>query len=197
MFERPMVAARAVSRAGLWFGGALILLAAMLIGVDVLLRRFLDRSLGGADELSGYALAIGFVWAMPATLLDRGHIRIDSLYIKFPVSLRITLDIAGVLAMIAYFALVAWLGWGVVEQSWVSGSRSQSALETPTIIPQFAWWLGLAFFLLVATLLLARVAAMLLAGQTAEIVQLIGTRSAEEDVEDELRSIESRKGVGA
>jgi len=44
---------------GLWFGGALVLLAAVLIGIDVLMRKFLARSIGGADELAGYALAVG------------------------------------------------------------------------------------------------------------------------------------------
>ena len=188
-----MVLARRVSRAGLWFGGGLILLAAVLIGVDVLLRRFLDRSIGGADELSGYALAIGFVWAMPATLLDRGHIRIDSLYVRFPIVVRVVLDFVAVLTLTGFFALVAWQGWGVVEQSWVSASRSQSALETPTIVPQLMWWVGLLFFLVVAVLLMGRVLLLMRAGALAEVVGLIGTRSAEEEVADELRSIEGRK----
>ena len=53
-----MTGARQFARWGLWFGGALILLAAVLIGIDVLMRKFLDRSIVGADELAGYALAI-------------------------------------------------------------------------------------------------------------------------------------------
>ena len=69
---------------GLWFGGALVLLAAVLIGIDVLMRKFLDRSIGGADELAGYSLAIGTAWGLGAALLDRAHIRIDSLYVLLP-----------------------------------------------------------------------------------------------------------------
>ncbi|MBM3526170.1 MAG: TRAP transporter small permease subunit, partial [Alphaproteobacteria bacterium] len=82
-------------RFGLWFGGALILLAAVVIGIDVLMRKFLARSIGGADELAGYALAIGTVWALGAALLDRAHIRIDSLYVLFPAALRVALDLLG------------------------------------------------------------------------------------------------------
>ena len=33
--------------------------------------RFLDRSIGGADELAGYSLAIGTAWGLGAALLDR------------------------------------------------------------------------------------------------------------------------------
>ena len=182
-----------VSRWALWFGGALMLLAALLIGVDVLLRRLFDSSIGGADELSGYALAIGFVWALPATLLDRGHIRIDSLYVHFPLLARVLLDIFGLLCLLGFFALVAWHGYGVVEQSWMSGSRSQSALEVPTVIPQALWWGGLLYFLSVGLMVLGQSLSLLLRHDHVDVVAMIGTRSAEEEVGDELRSIESRR----
>ena len=68
---------RRLSQWGLWFGGALVLLAAILIGVDVVLRVVFNRSIGGADELSGYALAIGTVWSLGAALLDRALIRFE------------------------------------------------------------------------------------------------------------------------
>ncbi|MBL8700036.1 MAG: TRAP transporter small permease [Alphaproteobacteria bacterium] len=181
-----------VCRAGLWFGGALILLAAVVIGIDVLMRKFLDRSIGGADELAGYALAIGTAWALGAALLDRSHIRIDSLYVLFPAPLRVALDLAGLALFIAFFGLVAWHGLGVVEQSWVSGSRSQSALETPTVIPQAIWIAGLAVFLASAALLLLRAAALALAGDLGAVVRIAGTRSAEEEVEDEIRDLKER-----
>src|SRR6476469_826802 len=134
--DQTLTGARRFAQWGLWFGGALVLLAAVLIGIDVLMRKFLNRSIGGADELAGYALAIGTAWSLGAALVDRAHIRIDSLYLWFPGTLRVALDLAGVALMIAFFGLMTWHGWGVVEQSWTSGSRSQSALEVPTVIPQ-------------------------------------------------------------
>src|SRR5215831_1184128 len=120
--ERSLAAMRQLTRWGLWFGGTLVLLAALLIGVDVVLRKFFSRSIGGADELAGYALAIGSAWGLAAALVDRAHIRIDSLYILFPRWLRLALDLAGLLLLIGFFALIAWHGSGVVMQSWVSGS---------------------------------------------------------------------------
>ena len=95
---------------GLWFGGALVLLAALLIGVDVLMRKFLARSIGGADELAGYALAIGTAWGLGAALIDRAHIRINSLYMLFPRRLRLALDLAGLVLFVAFFALMTWQG---------------------------------------------------------------------------------------
>src|SRR5882762_506577 len=152
--DHAMTGVRRFAQWGLWFGGALVLLAAVLIGIDVLMRKFLARSIGGADELAGYSLAIGTAWGLGAALLDRAHIRIDSLYMLFPQKLRLALDLLALVLLVGFFALIAWHGLGVVSQSWVSGSRSQSALETPTVIPQALWIAGLAAFVAIGALLL-------------------------------------------
>jgi len=163
-----------------------VLAAALLIGVDVTLRKFFDTSIGGADELAGYALAIGTAWSLGATLVDRAHIRIDSLYVRFPRWLRLALDFAGIALLLAFFGLIARHGWNVAQQSWVSGSRSQSALQTPTVLPQSIWLAGLALFLLVGLALLARAAFLAARGEAAAAEKLISTRSAEEEVQQEI-----------
>jgi TRAP-type C4-dicarboxylate transport system permease small subunit len=186
---------RRLTRWGLWFGGALILLAALLIGVDVILRKFFTRSIGGADELAGYALAIGSAWGLGAALMERAHIRIDSLYLLFPNWLRTALDIAGLFLLVGFFALVAWHGSGVVTQSWTSGSRSQSDLQTPTVIPQLAWIAGLLLFVVVGLHLLVAALARLRAGDLAGVARLIGTRSAEEEVDEEIQALQGLKSA--
>jgi TRAP-type C4-dicarboxylate transport system permease small subunit len=186
-------ALRRLTRWSLWFGGALILLAAVLIGVDVVMRKFFAASIGGADELAGYALAIGTAWGLGAALVDRAHIRIDSLYVLLPAPVRLVLDVVGVVLLVGFFGLVAWHGFGVVEQSWTSGSRSQSALETPTILPQLVWFLGLVGFVIVGTVLLAHALSVGARGDRAGMARLIGTRSAEEEVEDEVRDLIDRQ----
>jgi TRAP-type C4-dicarboxylate transport system permease small subunit len=188
-----MTGVRRFAQWGLWFGGALVLLAAVLIGIDVLMRKFLDRSIGGADELAGYSLAIGTAWGLGATLLDRAHIRIDSLYVLFPQKLRLALDATAVVLMLGFFGLTTWHGLGVLAQSWSSGSRSQSALETPTVIPQALWIAGLGTFLVIGLLLLADAVRLAAAGDLRGMARLISTRSAEEEVEDEIRDLEDRQ----
>jgi len=189
-----MTSVRRFAQWGLWFGGALILLAAVLIGIDVLMRKFLARSIGGADELAGYALAIGTTWGLGAALLDRAHIRIDSLYVHFPQKLRLGLDALALILLVGFFALIAWHGSGVVSQSWTSGSRSQSALETPTVIPQALWIAGLAVFVVVGVFLLVNALRLGLSGDLRGMAGLISTRSAEEEVEDEIRDLKDRQG---
>jgi len=181
--------ARRLSRFGLWFGGALVLLAAVLIGVDVTLRKFFNASIGGADELAGYALALGTAWSLGAALLDRAHIRIDSLYVLFPRRLRLALDFAGIALLLGFFGLIAWHGWSVVRQSWVSGSRSQSALATPIVIPQSLWLVGLALFFVIGVALLAHALILIARGKPEAAAREISTRSAMEEVEDEIRDL--------
>jgi TRAP-type C4-dicarboxylate transport system permease small subunit len=188
-----MTGVRRFAQWGLWFGGGLILLAALLIGIDVLMRKFLARSIGGADELAGYALAIGTTWGLGAALLDRAHIRIDSLYVLFPQKLRLALDVLALVLLVGFFALIGWHGWGVVAQSWTSGSRSQSALETPTVLPQAVWIAGLIVFVLVGLFLLVTALRLGLSGDLRGMAQLISTRSAEEEVEDEIRDLKDRQ----
>jgi TRAP-type C4-dicarboxylate transport system permease small subunit len=188
-----MTGVRRFAQWGLWFGGALILLAAVLIGVDVLMRKFLTRSIGGADELAGYSLAIGTAWGLGAALLDRAHIRIDSLYVLFPQKLRLALDLVALCLLVGFFALIAWHGLGVLSQSWTSGSRSQSALETPTVIPQALWIAGLVAFVAVGLLLLVDALRIIGSGDLRAAARLISTRSAEEEVEDEIRDLKDRQ----
>lgn len=183
-----------ISVFGLWFGGGLILMAAVVIGIDVLMRRLLETSIGGADELAGYALAIGSAWALPAALLDRGHIRIDSLYTHFALRTRLVLDLLGLGLFITFFGLLAWHAWGIVEQSFDVGARSQNALETPIVVPQAIWAIGLTYFVLVGVLLGARAMALFAAGDPGAAVRLVGTRSAQEEVEDEIRDLQVRAG---
>jgi TRAP-type C4-dicarboxylate transport system permease small subunit len=167
-----------------------VLASALLIGVDVTLRKLFNASIGGADELAGYALALGTAWSLGAALVDRAHIRIDSLYVLLPRPARLALDFAGLALLVAFFGLIAWHGWSVVQQSWASGSRSQSALQTPTVIPQAIWLAGLAFFFLVGIVLLAYAALLVSRNRHAAAAEAISTRSVHEEVKEEMRDLE-------
>jgi TRAP-type C4-dicarboxylate transport system permease small subunit len=194
--EKVMNFARRLCQMGLWFGGALVLLSAVLIGIDVLLRKMFGTSIGGADEIAGYSLALGTSWSLGAGLLDRAHIRIDSLYAHFPRGLRLALDLVGLALFLGFFGLVAVRGWDVVEQSWISSSRSHTALETPTVIPQFLWVAGFAILLVVGVALFVHAILLMARGQHAAATRVISTRSAAEEVEEEIRFIEERESEG-
>ncbi|WP_286977820.1 TRAP transporter small permease subunit [Pseudomonas sp.] len=61
------------------FGGIFIALSGW-ISIEVLARKLLGVSLQGANELGGYALAVGATLAFTLALFGRNHIRVDVFY---------------------------------------------------------------------------------------------------------------------
>ncbi len=187
---RLQAIAEGISRVGAIIGGAMLLIASLVICVDITLRYTISKTLGGADELSGYALAISSAWGFSAALLSRSHIRIDTLYVRVRTRVRAALDLLSLVTFASFIALITWHAWGVVRQSWDSGSRSLSELETPVIIPQALWFAGLVFFVMVALLLLARSLHAVLRGDLPKLFELIGSKSAVAEAEEEVRATE-------
>lgn len=185
--------ARTLARAGAWFGGALVALAAVLITVDVILRKTINQTLGGADEISGYVLAIGTAWALALTLLDRAHVRIDSLYTLLPVGARTVLDLVALVSLMVFGGFLAWQGWGMAMKSLQRGSVSLTPLATPQAIPQFLWVAGLAFFVAVMVLLLVRALTFLVTGRIDEAHRLLGSRTALQELEEAIEEQERYK----
>jgi TRAP-type C4-dicarboxylate transport system permease small subunit len=168
-----------------WAGGALMLAAAFLVSAEVILRKFFLISLGGADELSGYAFAISTAWALSFTLLRRAHVRVDALYGQLPQRLRAVLDIAALVAVACFAFLLAWHAGAMWQTSWDFAARATTPLQTPLWIPQGLWALGLVLFVLVTLALLARTALALVAGDLPTVRALAGARTIEEDAADE------------
>lgn len=185
--QRLQTAAESISRVGAVVGGAMLLIASILICIDITLRYTLALTLGGADELSGYALAISSAWGFSAALLSRSHIRIDTVYVRIKsITVRALLDLISLATLLFFFGMVTFYAWGVVRQSWVSESHSLSAIEAPLIVPQGLWFAGLVFFVLVCLLLLARGLLAFAQGRYGELFKLIGSKSAVEEAEEEI-----------
>lgn len=170
---------------GLWFGGILILLAAIVIGVDVILRRFLTISIGGADELAQFALAIGSTWAFAGALVDRCHIRVDSAYHFFPKAIQRTADFVSLILFLVFFSLIAWHAKDMISQSWISDTISRSSLQIPMVIPQGIWLLGLLSFLFSIVITLLAGIHFWISGNIDEVKKLAGVKSIDEEVIEE------------
>ena len=180
-----------VARAGAIVGGAMLLVAALTICVDIFLRYAFALTVGGADDLSGYALAIASAWEFSAALLSRSHIRIDTVYVRVrSPRVRAALDVLSLVAFLLFGALVTWHAWGVFSLSYSSGSRSQSAIEAPLAIPQGLWFAGLAFFVAVAALLLARALRAYAKGDLRYLFATIGSKSAVAEAQEEVVAVE-------
>lgn len=171
----------------------MLLGSAFVIGVEVVIRKVFSLSMGGANELSTFGLAIASAWAFSFTLLERAHVRIESLYEILPPRLCAILDLLAHTVLTGVVAIVTWYGFQVFQNSVNMGSRTLSPLALPVAIPQFFWLAGLIYFLLVAALLLLRAAVALVTGDVATVQRVIGPRGIARELEQELEQVRERR----
>ncbi|MFO7647861.1 TRAP transporter small permease subunit [Halomonas sp. 3H] len=166
-------------------GGVLILMTVVLVTVEVFSRQLMGRSAVHATELTGYVMAISTSWAFAYTLLRKAHIRIDALYLNFPMRIRGGLDLLALLAMALFCVLVVGAAFEVAKDSFTGGARANTPLGTPVWIPQFLWVMGLAWFSLAVGLMTLRVLLGLLAGDVEGVQRLAGSPTLDEQISDE------------
>src|SRR3954471_21999524 len=116
-----------LARVSGWICGLLLTLSAFLIGLDIALREIFVLTLGGANELSGYALAVSSSWGCTVALVHRMHVRIDSVYTHLSPRIRALLDIIGLAALIYFLTFVTFYAYKVLEQSCISRAISPAA----------------------------------------------------------------------
>jgi len=184
--ERIMKLTHRLTCYGVWFGGGLICLSAFIVGFEVLIRKVFNLSIGGADELSGFALAIGTAWALGFALLERAHIRIDSVYMWMPLSVRAVMDLIGLVVFFIFFGFMTIRGWSTFFETVALNAHSISPLGTPLVYPQFLWVVGLTFLMAVTSLLLVQVLGRLIRRDFVGIQAAVGSKTVREELEEEL-----------
>ena len=174
-----------LSRVLVWIGGVLILGSAVLVTIEVLLRKFFNYSIGGADEISGYAFAVATTLGFAFALFERAHIRVDALLVTLPRGARIALSFFGLALLIGFAGIIGWQAWGLVGDTLQHGSRSITPLRTPLAIPQIPWLFGWAFFVLCGIVLFIASLWTLIKGDAAATERMIGAKTLDEQIEDE------------
>jgi TRAP-type C4-dicarboxylate transport system permease small subunit len=166
-----------------WIAGATILLGCGgLITIDVVTRAIFRRGVVESFELSGYALAVGIGLGLASTVTAKANIRVDILLDLFPRGLRRAADLLAAIALAVIAVALAWYCWGTVQQSWRMDAKSVSSLQTPMVIPQGLWWIGIFWFAVVAVLAPIRALRRLLAGDVAGFDARIGSLRVEEEI---------------
>ena len=182
-----------ISRFAVWVGGAALLLAAIMVTLDVLARKFLGVTMSGSDEISGYVFAGGTTWAYSYCAIHRSNIRIDALYNFLPNQTRAILDVVGLTLLFIYMALLTYHGWDVFQTSWERNSAAISTLATPLWIPQIFWITGLFMFLITLAFLILYSGVALITGQIDTVQAVAGTLSVQEEIEEETHGISEIK----
>ncbi|WP_416897093.1 MAG: TRAP transporter small permease subunit [Minwuia sp.] len=174
-----------VSRVLAWIGGALILGSALLVTVEVLIRKFLGTSLAGADEISGYAFGIATTLGLAFALFERAHIRVDALFILLPGFLRAILNLLGLALLVGFAAIITVMAWQMVGDTLKHGSHSITPMRTPLALPQIPWLAGWVLFVVAGLLLFFGALLATLRGDTASADRLIGVKTLDEQIDDE------------
>lgn len=135
-----------------YLSGLLFLLTALYITFDVTGRRF-GVFTRVTDEMSGYALAVGTMFALAYALRVGGHVRIDVLLPYLPRPVRRGLDLLAVGLMALFAWVLTFFAWRQVLFSWSIKAKAMSFIGTPIYIPQFFVALGFTVLLVEASLL--------------------------------------------
>ncbi len=155
--------------------GLLLLLSVSVTLFDVVARP-LGLSLGGTDELSGYAMAIATSWGMSYALTNLTHVRIDLVRARGSAPVRAWFDAVSILSLATVAVTIGYRGWPVLAKSIKNGSTANTTLETPLWIPQSLWMAGWLWFALSGVVLAVVVCVFLAGGKHAEIDEFAGTR---------------------
>ncbi len=174
------------ARMFVWICGGVLIVMSFVITLEALMRKFLNHSFGGVDEITAYVFAVTTTFAFPFAILQRANIRIDILRERCPASVRVILDILAWSAFTLVFGMIAWRACGLALQSWHDGARSITPLRTYLFIPQGLWALGLGACVVASLSLAFRAARLALAGNSQGAAALL---SPMDEVEQELSAL--------
>ncbi len=174
-----------VARFAAMVGGLGILFIAVMVTVDVFLRKFAGTTLGGATEMAGFIFAVATALAYPFVLLDRANIRIDVVYTLLTPRVRAFLDFAAMALLLYFISRLTLSVYGLFEKSWTANSKSVGVINIPLWIPQFFWVLGFALFTLTALFLTIYALIGLSRRDWTAVNAAAGVPSIEETIEEE------------
>lgn len=172
--------------------GVMLVLLAILVTLDTLLRKFSGVSLQGTDELGGYVLAVTSCLAFTIALIDRAHIRIDILHGRFPPRAQALMNLASAIMFAALALILLRFAWNVLDDTVTYGSTAPTPWATPLIYPQSLWFAGLALFAATAVWLAVRGLMLATAGNVAGINRELGPLTTQEELEEELSDVNRR-----
>jgi TRAP-type C4-dicarboxylate transport system permease small subunit len=171
-----------ISRWLSWVGGALFLVSAVLISLDVVFRALFRSTMFESFELSGYAFAIATSLGLAYTLATKGHIRIEVIYNRFNLRTRAVFDVVALGSLSVVAAVLFYWCLQTVLQNAAMGARSNSSLAMPLVAPQSVWLLGIAWFAVVSLVLAATGFVWLLRRKFTEVHQALGVGSLQEEI---------------
>jgi TRAP-type C4-dicarboxylate transport system permease small subunit len=176
--------------------GVIFLALSVVVTVETAARKLFNFSLQGADELGGYALAIGSTLAFSLALVGRNHIRVDVFHELFPRGLKAFLNWFSIVSLAALAVLFVAVSFRVLDETVAYRSTAQTPWATPLIYPQALWYAGLIIFALFAIGYASRATWLLAKGRIDRLNEEFHPKSSKEELEEELDDLAQRSVGG-
>ncbi|MFI5443937.1 TRAP transporter small permease subunit [Polaromonas sp. UC242_47] len=176
------------------FGGIFIAFA-VVVSTETICRKLFNFSLQGADELGGYALAVGSTIAFSLALMGRCHIRVDVFHERFSRRGQALLNWLSIASLALFGLFIVYVAFKVLADTLEYGSTAQTPWATPLIWPQTIWYVGLVTFALVASGYAIRASRLLLGGQINTLLKDFSPKSAKEELKEELDDLTQRQAT--
>ncbi|MCC2096868.1 MAG: TRAP transporter small permease [Hyphomicrobiales bacterium] len=164
----------------------------VVIAVETVLRKLLNHSLAGVDELSGYAIAIGAPLCFAIATVERSHIRINLLHMRMPNGAQAILNLLSAVTLAALSIFLAVFTVRTVQETQMFGSVAQTPWMTPLIWPQLAWMISMGIFTLSTILLAVRALVLAFRRDTYALAREFAPEAVEDELEAELSDMEAR-----
>lgn len=178
---------------GITFGIMMILLS-LAITAETLLRKFFSYSLGGIDELGGYAVAIAAPLAIAVALVENSHIRINQLTSLMPRTVQAILNGLSAISVALLAGYFFYFTVDTVIDTQTYKSIAQTPWATPLIYPQSVWLVAMATFP-IAGIFFAVKAILLFARRDWQgLNRTFGPISAQQELQAELDDLKKREG---
>lgn len=181
--ERKMIdSLRAINKGVALVVGFGLLLCAAFVLTDIIMRQ-IGTSLGGTEEIAGYAMALATSWGMSYTLLELEHVRIDLVRAKFQSFNRALFDVFSMIVMTGVIITIAIKAWPVLERSLTNGSTANTPLETPLAWVQLPWFAGWVWFAVMSSLTTLAALSLLIKRRHNETESIVGAFAEQETLQ--------------
>jgi TRAP-type C4-dicarboxylate transport system permease small subunit len=172
--------------------GYMFLALSALVTTETIMRKLLNVSFQGADELGGYALAVGSSLAFSIALIGRAHIRIDLVHQYLPPRVQAVLNWLAIVLLSLFGLLMAWVCLKIIQDTLDYGSTAPTPWATPLIYPQGLWYAALVVFGAIATWLAVQATIQLFGGRIDQLNRDFHPKGAMEELADEMEDLQRR-----
>ena len=179
---------------GITFGAIMIVLS-FAIAAETILRKFFSHSMGGIDELGGYAVAIVAPLAFIVAAHEQAHIRINVLHGQLPLRARAWLNVVAAVSLSLLALFLLYFTFKTVQDTLAYRSIAQTPWATPLIYPQGVWLVAMASFAIGTLVIAARTVMLAARGDWQTLDRRYGPGSPQDELEAELADLKSREGL--